>query len=66
MAQQRGLAVWLGYWRPFVSAMRALISLRTSVAGNGLSGWKWSDDLVWPYAWRSSASAPSVDPLNGK
>jgi hypothetical protein len=36
--KQRDLAVRLVYWRLFVSAMRALISLRTSVAGNGLSG----------------------------
>jgi hypothetical protein len=31
----------------FVSAMRASISLRTSDAGNGSSGEKWSEPRVW-------------------
>ena len=48
------------------SAMRVLISLRTSAAGSGFSGEKCSDPLVCSYAATSFASVVSVLPLNGK
>src|SRR5262249_22243325 len=49
-----------------LSAMRASMSLRTSAAGNGAAGSKWSDDFVCSYSFSSPARVPRVDPLNGK
>jgi hypothetical protein len=52
--------------RVAVSAMRALMSLRTSATGSGLLASKWSADFVRLYAATSDDSVESVVPLNGK
>src|SRR5262249_42784611 len=52
--------------RVVVSAMRVLMSLRTSARGSGRSGSKWSAEFVRPYAATSDDSVERVVPLNGK